>query len=87
MMHTGPGGSLILDYVPKQLRVNEGDTLVTAGTHSARYPDLYPYGIPIGRVSSVGATDTATFLQVQVQPYANLGSLDAVAVLVPKKPR
>jgi cell shape-determining protein MreC len=59
--------------------------LVTDGTHSARYPDLYPYGIPIGRVSSVGATDTATFLQVQVQPFANLGSLDAVAVLVPKK--
>jgi rod shape-determining protein MreC len=87
MVHTGPGGSLILDQVQKELKVKEGDTLVTAGTHSARYPDLYPYGIPIGRVSSVGATDTATFLQVQVQPYANLGSLSAVAVLVPKKPR
>ena len=87
MVHTGPSGSLILDQVKKELKVNEGDALVTAGTHSARYPDLYPYGIPIGRVSSVGATDTATFLQVQVQPYANLGSPDAVAVLVPKKPR
>ena len=85
MVHTGPGGTLILDQVPKQLRVKEGDALVTDGTHNARYPDLYPYGIPIGRVSSVGATDTATFLQVQVQPFANLGSLDAVAVLVPKK--
>ena len=86
MMHTGPGGTLILDYVPKQLKVNEGDPLVTAGTHSARYPDLYPYGIPIGRVSSVNAMDTANFLQVQVQPYADLGSLVAVGVLVPKKP-
>jgi rod shape-determining protein MreC len=76
---------LILDQVPKQSRVKEGDKLVTAGTHNARYPDLYPYGIPIGSVSSVGATDTATFLQVQVQPFANLGSLEAVAVLVPKK--
>jgi rod shape-determining protein MreC len=85
MVHTGPGGTLILDQVPKQLRVAEGDALVTAGTHNARYPDLYPYGIPIGRVSSVNATDTATFLQVQVQPYVNLGSLEAVAVLVPKK--
>jgi rod shape-determining protein MreC len=87
MVHTGPGGTLILDQVPKQLRVKARDVLVTAGTRNARYPDLYPYGIPIGRVSSVGATDTATFLQVQVQPYASLGSLDAVAVLVPKKPR
>ena len=62
-----------------------GDKLVTAGTRNARYPDLYPFGIPIGSVSSVNATDTSTFLQVQVQPYANLGSLPAVAVLVPKK--
>jgi rod shape-determining protein MreC len=86
MVHTGPGGTLILDQVAKRLKVKEGDALVTDGTHNARYPDLYPYGIPIGRVSSVGATDTATFLQVQVQPFANLGSLDAVAVLVPTKP-
>jgi rod shape-determining protein MreC len=86
MVHAGPGGTLILDQVPKQLRVKKGDALVTDGTHNARYRDLYPYGIPIGRVSSVGATDTATFLQVQVQPLANLGSLDAVGVLVPKKP-
>ncbi len=86
-VHTGPGGTLILDYVPKQLKVKDGDKLVTAGTHNARYPDLYPYGIPIGTVTSVHATDTATFLQVQVQPFADLGSLEAVAVLVPKKPR
>jgi rod shape-determining protein MreC len=85
MVHTGPGGTLILDQVSKQLRVKKGDVLVTDGTHNARYRDLYPYGIHIGRVSDVNATDTATFLQVQVQPFANLGSLDAVGVLVPKK--
>ncbi len=85
MVHTGTGGTLILDQVPKQVRVKKGDALVTDGTHNARYPDLYPYGIPIGRVSTVNATDTAPFLQVQVQPFANLGSLDAVGVLVPKK--
>lgn len=85
MVHPGPGGTLILDQVSKQLEVKDGDVLVTDGTHNARYPDLYPYGLPIGRVTSVGASDTATYLQVQVQPYANLGSLDAVGVLVPKK--
>jgi rod shape-determining protein MreC len=87
MLHTGPGGTLILDQVQKTLKVKDGDKLVTAGTHNARYPDLYPYGIPIGTVTSVNATDTSTFLQVQVQPFADLGSLEAVAVLVPKKPR
>ncbi len=83
----GGGGTLVLGEVPKQFAVKEGDEIVTDGTRNARYADLYPYGIPIGRVSSVGVTDTATFLQVQVQPFANLGSLDAVAALVPTKHR
>jgi rod shape-determining protein MreC len=86
-VRTGTGGTLILDQVPKTEVVRQGDEVVTDGTHNARYPDLYPYGIPIGRVTSVGVADTASFLQVQVQPFANLGSLDAVAVLVPTKHR
>ncbi len=85
VVHTGLGGALILDQVAKQLVVHQGDTIVTAGTTDPRYPLLEPLGIPIGKVTSVGATDTATFLQVQVQPLANLGSLDAVAVLVRTK--
>jgi rod shape-determining protein MreC len=87
IVHTGAGGTLILDQVPKSELVNKGDVIVTDGTRNARYPDLYPYGIAIGRVSSVGVTDTAAFLQVQIQPFANLGSLDSVAVLVPTHPR
>ena len=83
----GPDGTLVLNEVLKQFRVGEGDVIVTDGTRNARYPDIYPYGIPIGRVSSVGVTDTEAFLQVQVQPYANFGSLDAVAALVPKRNR
>jgi rod shape-determining protein MreC len=81
----GGGGTLELSEVPKTKVVHVGDVIVTDGTTSRQFPDLYPYGIPIGRVSSVGATDTAVYLQVQVQPFVNFGSLDAVAVLV-KKP-
>ena len=84
---TGAGRTLILDHVQKTDVVKQGDQIVTDGTHNARYPSLYPYGIPIGRVTSVGVSDTASFLQVQVQPFASLGSLDAVAVLVPTKHR
>ena len=86
-VRTGTGGTLILDQVPKQDVVRRGDAIVTDGTRNARYPDIYPYGIPIGRVSSFGVTDTAAFLQVQVQPFANLGSLEAVGVLIPTKHR
>ena len=85
MIHTGASGTLILDQVQKQQRVKQGDVLVTAGTSNAQFPDLYPYGIPIGRVSSVGAEDTAVYLQVQVQPFADINSLSAVGVLVAKK--
>ena len=82
LVRRGQGNALILDQVAKQLPVHQGDQLVTDGTRDPRYPDLYPYGIPIGRVSSVGITDTASFLQVQVEPFADLGSLDSVAALV-----
>jgi rod shape-determining protein MreC len=85
LIRHGQGNTLILDQVAKQVVVNKGDQLVTDGTRDARYPDLYPYGIPIGTVSSVGIQDTASFLQVQVEPYANLGSLDSVAALVATK--
>ena len=84
IVHRGPGGTLILDQVKKQQVVKPGDTIVTDGTSNARYPDLYPYGIPIGKVPphGVGVTDTATFLQVQVQPFTDVASLDSVAALV-----
>ena len=85
LIQHGQGGTLILDQVPKQARVQKGDEIVTDGTRDPRYPDLYPYGIPIGRVVSVGIQDTATYLQVEVEPYAQLGSLDSVAALVPVK--
>ena len=87
LIRHGQGNTLILDQVAKQVVVKKGDPLVTDGTRDPRYPDLYPYGIPIGTVSSVGISDTASFLQVQVQPYAELGKLDSVAALVAIKRR
>ena len=44
---------------------------------------LYPKGIPVGEVTSVGQTDTDLYQQVQVDPYVDFGALDAVIVAVP----
>jgi rod shape-determining protein MreC len=85
IVRPGPGGPLILDQVAKQLPVNAGDQIVTLGTTAPRYPSLYPYGIPIGTVTYAHATDTSSFLQVELQPYADLSSLQAVSVLVSTK--
>jgi rod shape-determining protein MreC len=79
----GPRAPLRLDRVPKEAVVRVGDTVVTAGWESPRFSSLYPKGIQIGRVTSVGRTDTDLYTQVQVEPFADLGSLRAVLVLVP----
>ena len=84
--HAG-GNTLLLDHVSKEQTVSQGDVIVTQGTVDKRYPDLYPYGIPIGRVLSVGTSDIASYLTVQVLPFAHFDSLDAVAALVSTKTR
>jgi rod shape-determining protein MreC len=85
LIRHGQGTTLILDRVPKEARINKGDLIVTRGTRDPRYPDFYPYGIPVGQVLNVGTSDIASFLTVEVAPLAQLGSLDAVAVLVPTR--
>ncbi len=85
LIRHGPGGTLMLDRVPKEQQVHEGDVIVTQGTRDRKYPDLYPYGIPIGRVVSYGRSDIASYITVQVMPFAALDSLDSVAALVATK--
>ena len=79
----GPRAPLRLDRVPKEARVRVDDTVVTSGWSSPRLSSLYPRGIRIGHVTSVGRTDTDLYTQVQVSPFADLSSLEAVLVLIP----
>jgi len=85
LIQRGPGDAFILNRVPKEAKVAKGDLIVTKGTVDRRYPDYYPRGIQIGTVVSASASDVATFLTVQVAPFAQFDSLDAVAALVPTK--
>ena len=79
----GTRETLVLDRVRKQDRVKVEDQIVTAGWSASGLSSLYPKGIPIGKVTSVGQTDTDLFQQVQIDPFVDFGSLDAVLVLVP----
>ena len=83
----GTRETLVLDRVRKQDRVKVGDEIVTAGWRASGLSSLYPKGIPIGKVTSVGQTDTDLFQQVQIDPFVDFGSLDAVLVLVPTERR
>jgi rod shape-determining protein MreC len=76
---------LVLDLVKKSLRLRKGDEIVTAGSErGTRLESLYPRGIRIGKVAAVSQWDYDPFKRVQVEPYVNFDSVDAVFVLVPK---
>ena len=81
----GTRETLVLDRVPKEDVVRRGDEIVTAGWRVGSLSSLYPEGIPIGKVTSVGQTDIDLYQQVQIDPYVDFGSLDAVIVLVPNE--
>jgi rod shape-determining protein MreC len=83
----GTRETLVLDRVRKQDVVRVGDEIVTAGWRAGGLSSLYPKGVPIGEVTSVGQTDTDLFQQVQIDPYVDFGALDAVLVLVPSDRR
>ena len=78
-------GSLVLDRVPKEQNVQAGDIIVTAGTRSKQYPSLFPAGIPIGVVTSVGQSDIASYKQIQIDPFVDFSDLDAVTALITRK--
>jgi len=86
----GQGGldTLILDRVTKNQKVEPGDPVITQGSPpGAKLPSIYPRGIKIGIVTSVGQNDTDLYKQIQVQPFVDFSSLQSVLVLVPKRPQ
>jgi rod shape-determining protein MreC len=85
VQHGQGEGSLIVDGVTKDKQVRRGDVIVTAGRRSKKYPSLFPPDIPIGIVISVGQSDTALYKQIQIQPFVDFSSLDAVTALITSK--
>ncbi|MDQ3823252.1 MAG: rod shape-determining protein MreC [Actinomycetota bacterium] len=83
----GDGRSLVLDQVTKEQVVNIDDIVLTAGTLGGRLRSIFPRGIQIGVVTSVGQTDTDLYKQVQVDPYVDFSDLHSVAVLVSTRPK
>lgn len=72
---------LLLDFIENDRQVREGETVVTAGWTSGRLASVFPYGIPIGRVTEATAGEQETFTQVHVEPFADVSELDFVEVL------
>jgi len=78
------GEALVLERVRKEDVVRAGDVVITAGWRSGRLASIYPRGIPIGIVTSVGQLDTDIYKRIEVDPFVDFSSLDSVLVLVEK---
>ena len=86
VQHGPSGDSLVLGRVSKKEVVKVGDDIVTAGWRVGQLASLYPKGIRIGRVTSVGGVSTDLYQQVLVRSDVDFSSLDSVIVLVSTRP-
>jgi len=84
--HGASSSSLILDRVGKDELVEEGNLVITSGWKTLRFESLYPRGIPIGTVESVGQQDVDLYKRIQITPLVDFDSLAEVIVLR-EKPR
>ena len=80
----GGGDALMLDRVAKEERVEKDDLVATSGRRFQLLPSIYPRNIQIGTVKSVGLDDIDANQQIQVDPFVDFDSLDAVLVLIRK---
>jgi rod shape-determining protein MreC len=82
IVQAGPSAStLVLDNVDKDELVDPGNLVVTAGWTTRKLESLYPPGIPIGTVESVGQQDVDLYKRIQVTPLVDFDSLSEVVVL------
>jgi rod shape-determining protein MreC len=70
-------GSLSMDYVDRDIRVDPKLVLVTSG-----YGGVYPPDIPIGVVANVGEQDVNMYKKIEVQPFLDFRVLEEVMVLI-----
>jgi rod shape-determining protein MreC len=78
------GITAYLERVPKAAKVTKDDQIFTAGWHYQGLSSIYPGGVAIGTVISVGQQDFETTKRIQLKLYADLASLANVTVLIPK---
>jgi len=79
-------GQLKLTGVPRAAPVKLNQDVVTSGFMVKGLPSIYPRGLPIGRVSSVGSQEVDVQQTVQVTPYLDPRNLAYLTVLTPQSP-
>ncbi|MEL6821659.1 MAG: rod shape-determining protein MreC [Calditrichota bacterium] len=69
---------LELLYIPKNIPVSRGETVVTSGISQ-----IYPPGIKVGVVTSVEEDEFNLFKSIRIKPAVNFNALEEVFLIVP----
>ncbi len=73
----GEGGlGLLLDLIPKEGEVAEGDLVSTAALGG-----IFPNGLLVGQVKEIRKADVETFQEAVISPSFDLGSLEEVFII------
>lgn len=72
---------LVVEYVDRETRVEKGDFVVTSGRSGEREL-LFPPGLLVGTVSSVGSEDIDQYQEVQVESAERPEDFDQVRVIL-----
>jgi rod shape-determining protein MreC len=70
-------GQATLRNLPEEADVQVGDIVVTSGRGS-----VYPYGIPIGRVTEVTANAFVRTTEAAVEPFTDFSDLTQVVIMI-----
>jgi rod shape-determining protein MreC len=74
---SGDGTGGLSGYLLQEdVSVVEGDVLITSGM------EIYPQGIPIGKITGVAWNENSLLRTVTVEPYANFSNLQKVTVVI-----
>lgn len=75
------GGTIELRFLPAASDIRAGDELVTSGLDG-----LFPPGLPVARVTSVGSGSTSAFMRVVAEPAARVERTKLLLVLLVEPP-
>ncbi|MDH7484990.1 MAG: rod shape-determining protein MreC [Anaerolineae bacterium] len=70
------GGGLLLDQVPQDVAIHEGEIVITSGMGG-----VFPKGLVIGQISKVYQQDYEMFQQARVRPTVDFRNLEQVLVI------
>lgn len=73
---------LLVQLLPRNASIQQGDIVVTAGSRSSSLESLYPPNIPVGRVKTADPAELDADQQVHVSPIADLRHLDFAQILI-----